>query len=108
MKKRDYLSPHTWQESNLKKNTLFMKSINSSTSMLDQFKPKKSLKIGRYLALLCLAILIAMILLNKNHHQSSDAHSTKDSLHIAQLNSTNPIIQTITLPGATTSNPSTA
>jgi hypothetical protein len=94
MKKRDYLSPHTWQQSKFNKSPSFSSSLN------EVFNQKKSLKIGRYIALICLAIVVIFLIFHHRDH-------AKSSLNVAKINQINPIIQTITLPTAT-SNASTA
>ena len=81
MKKRNYLSPHTWQRSNI-----------SNDSLSSIIHPRKhSLKIGRYVALLCLALIVFFLLF---HH--SNNHS-KPLLSVAEVG---PTIQTIALPTA--------
>jgi hypothetical protein len=82
MKKRDYLSPHTWQQSDVN-------NLNPFAS-----GPKRPLKIGRYIAFLILIILILFLLF----HHSNNANNSNNSKSSTTVAALNPTIQTITLP----------
>jgi len=85
MKKRDYLSPHTWQQSDIP----------------DLGQSKGPRRIGRYLAILILLILIASLAIR--HHEAA-----KRTL-ISREATLSPLIQTISLPDdASSPNPNQA
>lgn len=92
MKKRDYLSPHTWQQTKM--------------SDLDAANPQKGysklmfkspVKMGRYVALLLLAGLIFFLTF---HHAKNESAP----LTVATLG---PTIQTVTLPTLAHNHPNT-
>ena len=82
MKKRDYLSPHTWQQ--------------SSPDSLSGISRKPPLKVGRYIALLLLIILVFFLLF----HHSKSANNSNNSKYSTTVATLSPTIQTITLPAA--------
>jgi hypothetical protein len=96
MKKRDYLSPHAWQQSDLHQEALLSNAslrTRLRSHLQKTFRQKNPPKIGRYIALLCLAILLFFLFFHHSHPQ-------KKSLDLAQANTDTPVIQTITLPTA--------
>lgn len=82
MKKRDYLSPHTWQQTK-------MSELDASSSAgYSKFGIKGPIKMGRYLAVLFLAGIVFFLTF----------HHSKNSPATLTVASVGPTIQTITLP----------
>ncbi len=85
MKKRDYLSPHTWQASPTPE-------INGNSKAYSRFF-KKGLKPGRYVLLAVLVGLMAFLMIHRS--KSDVAPAAKPA---------SPVLQTISLPPLNPSN----